>query len=298
MQNSLLFTIIILNWNNYQETEEAIESCLKLTYKNKKIIVLDNASSDGSARKLFDKFPSLIHIQTGDNLGYAGGNNYGINKAMDLKSDFIMVLNNDTLIQNSDFIENSISVFQLSDDIGIIGPVILDKETKKRIDKHQNSFFEKVLESEIDSIKYNINGDKYKNVNRICGCGIIFSKKSLELCKGFDESFFMYTEEQDLCYRVKKANKFILKIEDKQIAVILRKNENKKSKPYIWYYITRNYFYLIKKHHSGFKKYFLYGLSFISALKKIFFLGDNKSRLAILDAFKDFIKNFKGKKHE
>ncbi len=290
-----MFTIIILNWNNQKETKQAIESCLKLSYKDKKIIIVDNASSDGSDKKLKQEFPDLLHIQTGANLGYTGGNNVGIKKAMELNSDYIMILNNDTLVGNSDFIENIIDVFNLSKDIGIVGPVILDKDTNKRLDKHENSYFLNNLEAHVTNIRYNIDNHKFKNVNRICGCGIVFSKNSLEICKGFDESFFMYAEEQDICYRIKETGKFILKIEDENIAKIFRKNEYKEDKPYIWYYITRNYFYLIKKHFNGPKRYNLYILSFLSMVKKILFVNHIDTKKAIIKGFIDFISNKKGK---
>jgi GT2 family glycosyltransferase len=290
-----LFTIIILNWNNYKETKQAIKSCLKLSYKNKKIIVVDNASSDASYEKLKNEFLELIHIQTGANLGYTGGNNVGIKKALELNSDYIMILNNDTIIGNSNFIENIINIFQLSKDIGIVGPVVLDKNTKERLDKHKNSYFENALEAHIDNVRYEIDNYKFKNVNRICGCGIIFSKDSLEIAKGFDESFFMYAEEQDICYRIKETGKFILKIEDENIAKIFRKNEYKENKPYIWYYITRNYFYLIQKHFNGIKRYKLYILSFLSMIKKIVFVKHIDSKKAILKGFMDFLRNKKGK---
>jgi GT2 family glycosyltransferase len=292
---NLRFSIIILNWNNYKETKEAVESCLKLSYKNKKIIIVDNASVDNSHMQLKEDYPNLIHIQTGDNLGYTGGNNVGIKKAIDLKSDFIMILNNDTLIVNYDFIENIIKIFSLSEEIGVVGPVILDRETNERIDNHKNGFFEKAIESDINNMQFVSSDTGFKGTNRVCGCGIIFSRETLEELGGFDESFFMYVEEQDICYRVKRNKKFILKIEDKNIATLLRKNEYKEDKAYIWYYITRNYFYLIKNNFRGLRRMYLYFLSFLSMLKRIFFVRSKNTRIAMIKGFFDFIKNKRGR---
>lgn len=289
------FTIIILNWNNYKETKEAIDSCLKLTYPNKKIIVVDNASNDDSDIKLKENYPKLIHLQTRDNLGYTGGNNFGIKKAMELQSDYIMILNNDTVIKNQNFIENILEIFNLSKDVGIIGPVILDKETNKGIDKYQNSFFLNLLESHVNNKQLLLSDNNLKNVNRVCGCAIIFSRDVLEKCIGFDESFFMYAEEMDICYRAKLSGKYVIKIEDERIATVMRKNEIKIEKGYIWYYMTRNYFYLIQKHHSGTRKFFLYCLNIVSSLLKIIRFKRFLVFRSVYLAFIDFLNEKKGR---
>lgn len=92
---------VILNYNNSQDTVECIESVQKIDYKNFEIILIDNDSTDDSVDILSSKFPEITLIQTGINLGYAGGNNVGIKKAIDSKADYICVLNNDVVVDTN-----------------------------------------------------------------------------------------------------------------------------------------------------------------------------------------------------
>ena len=76
--------IIILNWNNLQDTVECLESLKKLDYQNFEIVLVDNASTDGSVQVLEKRDPGIILLKNERNLGYAVGNNKGIEKAMKL----------------------------------------------------------------------------------------------------------------------------------------------------------------------------------------------------------------------
>ena len=82
--------IILLNWNNSDYTIDCIKSLKKTTYPNKKIIVVDNASSDNSVTKIHSHFPNIDVIVNSKNLGFTGGNNVGIKRALKEKFDFIM----------------------------------------------------------------------------------------------------------------------------------------------------------------------------------------------------------------
>ncbi|KKQ42911.1 MAG: hypothetical protein US61_C0019G0011, partial [Parcubacteria group bacterium GW2011_GWE2_37_8] len=94
--------IIIVNWNNAKDTVDCIESIKKIIYRNYKIFLIDNGSGDGS----FVKFQSLYAgisgieiLRLNDNLGFSGGNNIGIKKALDEKFDYVLLLNNDTTVE-------------------------------------------------------------------------------------------------------------------------------------------------------------------------------------------------------
>ena len=93
-----LAVIIILNWNGWEDTVACIESCRNLNYADFRIVVVDNGSSDGSVKHLRERFPGLDMVQTGQNLGFAGGNNAGIRFALELGAEYIWLLNNDTIV--------------------------------------------------------------------------------------------------------------------------------------------------------------------------------------------------------
>jgi hypothetical protein len=90
--------IILLNWNSYDHTNECLESLNRCTYKNFKTIVVDNASTDDSLEKLKNKFNDVIFLTSDSNRGFAGGCNIGILYALHKEFNYIMLLNNDTIV--------------------------------------------------------------------------------------------------------------------------------------------------------------------------------------------------------
>src|SRR5688572_12881755 len=92
--------IIVLNWNAWAVTEKALESLNCLRYPNHEVILVDNGSSCPKPADFLDKFPNLIFVQTGANLGYTGGNNAGIRVALKRHASYVLILNNDVLVKD------------------------------------------------------------------------------------------------------------------------------------------------------------------------------------------------------
>ena len=91
-------TVVVLNWNNLPDTIECLESLRAVTYPALRLLVVDNGSTDGSEAALRARFPGLELLQTGENLGFAGGNNAGIRRALEGGADHVLLLNNDTTV--------------------------------------------------------------------------------------------------------------------------------------------------------------------------------------------------------
>ena len=91
-------TAVVLNWCNYDDTVDCLDSLLNCEYKNLDILLVDNGSVDDSFERLNTSFPQIQFLQTGENIGYAGGNNRGIEKALHRDIDYVLVLNNDTIL--------------------------------------------------------------------------------------------------------------------------------------------------------------------------------------------------------
>src|SRR4051812_1606009 len=92
-------SVIILNWNGKNDTLACLESLQQTTGPAFNIVVVDNGSSDDSVTAIRDRFPQIALLQTGENLGYAGGNNVGIEYALAQKADLLLLLNNDTIVE-------------------------------------------------------------------------------------------------------------------------------------------------------------------------------------------------------
>ena len=90
--------IVILNWNGKADTIECVASASAINYPNYEIVVVDNSSTDDSVGAITKQYPDIDLLQTGSNLGYAGGNNVGIRWALDHDADYVLLLNNDTIV--------------------------------------------------------------------------------------------------------------------------------------------------------------------------------------------------------
>lgn len=90
--------IIVLNWNNYEDTAECLKSIEKVKYPNYQVIVADNGSTDGSGKRLESEFDWCTFLFIDENLGFSGGNNVAISHALENNYDYVLLLNNDTIV--------------------------------------------------------------------------------------------------------------------------------------------------------------------------------------------------------
>src|SRR5437870_10835814 len=97
-------SVILIHLNQEADTRECILSLQHITRQNVELIVVDNGSTDGSVDHLQGQFPSVRFVQTGENLGFAGGNNIGIDNALQSGADYVALLNNDTVV-DKDFLD-------------------------------------------------------------------------------------------------------------------------------------------------------------------------------------------------
>lgn len=129
------FTFILLNYNNFIDTNECITSLLNnISYKKYYIIVVDNCSVDKSNKlleKKYNKLENIIILNNNDNLGFSKGNNIGfIYAKYELKSDFICLLNNDTIVNQKNFIDLIIEKYN-NYKFGVLGPDIISTQNNE-----------------------------------------------------------------------------------------------------------------------------------------------------------------------
>lgn len=115
--------IIIVNWNGYSFTQSCLRSLQAGTFSDFHIILVDNASSDGSVEKLKEEFGQATYLVNEKNLGFTGGNNVGIQHALQQGFQYIMLLNNDTEVE-PDFLEHLYQQLESDPQIGAVQPLM------------------------------------------------------------------------------------------------------------------------------------------------------------------------------
>ena len=131
-ENNPSVALILLNWNNSAETLQCLESLKQVVYGSLSIIVVDNGSSDDSLLKLEryrEELPLTI-LKNKDNLGFAAGNNTGIQYALTKGAQYILLLNNDTTVA-PDFLPELVKDLEEHKDVGIVGPAIYFSQSPK-----------------------------------------------------------------------------------------------------------------------------------------------------------------------
>ena len=205
MSEPLVF-IILVNWNGKKVTLECLESLAKISYRNSRIVVVDNASSDGSVGAIQEQHPEVILLEQQRNLRFAGGNNAGMRYALDHGADQVCLLNNDTTV-DSEFLTHLVSRIQSDKKIGIATPKIYYHDEPNRIWFAGASISMWTGTMKHIGIREEDHGqyDESKEIDYATGCCILTRREVIEKVGGLDESFFMYTEDADWCMRVRRA---------------------------------------------------------------------------------------------
>ena len=201
-------SVIIINYNTKKLTSSCVKS-VKKYLKNSQIILVDNASTDGS-KDFFSKDKNIEYIYNQNNLGFSKANNIG---ALAANSDLLLFLNSDTQI--FDYNINQAVDYYTNNNIGILAPKLLntDSSTQPSCFKEQsitNALKEYVFKQKFSFSKYFPETKKPLEVENVVGAAILISKKIFNLCDKWNEKYFMYFEDFDLCRKVKKLNKKII----------------------------------------------------------------------------------------
>jgi len=195
--------IVILNHNGKLLAERCLQSVMNSRYANKEVILVDNASTDGSVEYLRGIFPEVRILENVENLGVAGGRNRGFREAARSDTDYILSLDNDARI-DSHFIEELLTVAESDERIGVVGPKAYSDDDSGTIQcaggcitYTQNVCAQRGL-GQIDHGQY----DRLEDVEYFPGFGFMARQEVFESLMFLDETFYGYGhEDTDFCVR-------------------------------------------------------------------------------------------------
>lgn len=244
--------IVVLNYNGWENTLKCIESLKRSRkyFKEVEIIVVDNNSTDGSQTHLA-KLGDVSLILNNENLGYSGGNNIGIKSALTSKCDYVLIINNDTYIDEL-FLKN---IFKSKERDAISSPKIYfapgfefhkDRYLKTDLGKviwyaggqidWSNIIGMHIGVDEVDAGQFN----EKKKIDFATGACMLVKKEVFEKIGMFDEKYFLYLEDMDFCVRAKKAGFGITFIPQAKVWHINAASSGGSGSRLQDYYITRN----------------------------------------------------------
>jgi GT2 family glycosyltransferase len=255
--SSARVTAVILNTNRREDTLACLASLAASTYPALDVIVLDNASTDGSVDAIGAAFPQVRVIGLTENLGYAGNNNVGIQAALDGGADWVFVLNEDTVMA-PDCIEALVAAGQQSPRIGMAGPRIYHYEPPTMIQSAGGYLTGAWKSGHLRANEYEDEAAVGAGVQAagasqapylvewITGCAMLVRRSAIEQVGMIDARFFYYWEETDWCRRVGQAGWQIVHV---PAAKLWHKGvqPNYQPSPSVTYYNTRNRFLFMSK---------------------------------------------------
>ncbi|OUM90033.1 glycosyltransferase family 2 protein [Parageobacillus thermoglucosidasius] len=302
--------IIVINYNGYDDTVECIESLIKLRYPNRKIYIVDNCSPDLSGKRL-KKYVSQIEnveidfIQSNINLGFSGGNNLAIKKAINQDGmDFIWLVNNDAIV-DKDSLTYLVDAMKSDKSLGMVSSRIYYYNSNKwwfiggYIDKWGN-IGQITNENEVN---VNLN-DKYYETDYITGCSLLARTKMIREIGLLNEDFFMYFEDTEWCVRAKKNGWKIgcapNSIMWHKVSASTNSQLNNPS-PLKQYYQLRNHLYMIQYLFPKNKRFIPYLIRVYRMIRRcggILFRSYETDKVlklkSVWDAFVDFLNGKKG----
>jgi len=216
MEKKPKLSIIIPTWNTADITLKCIKTIYKFLLPNIfEIIIVDNGSTDDTSQKL-SQLKNIKYIRNSTNLGFSRANNIGAKQAT---GQYFLFLNSDMELIDSSLLK-MIDYLDSHPNIGLIGPQFLDSNgtIQGSITPPQtplNAFKEYVLNIKNSYTKYFLN--KTTSVNAISGGAILIDKNLFNKIGGWDERYFFYYEDLELCRQVKKLNKDIVYFPECQV---------------------------------------------------------------------------------
>lgn len=196
--------IVILNWNGAKDTIPCIESIQKIDLSTYELIIVDNGSTDDSVTILKTTFPSLTLLEIKENCGYAGGVNVGIQHALTQGAQWILLLNNDTLVDPL-FLSAFSKKIEEDPKVGIIGGWPIRFYEPDKLDHLGGIWDENKGKFALVGLGEKLDFQFEGKLDYICGCSSLIRREVFEAVGLFEPAFFCYWEEADFCMRAKQA---------------------------------------------------------------------------------------------
>ncbi|MDD2828059.1 MAG: glycosyltransferase family 2 protein [Sulfuricurvum sp.] len=295
--------IIVLNYNNSYDTIECAESVLKNGYQNFQLLLIDNASTDNSLHEiclwaesygylLINESDSkqssnkITIINNNQNYGFAGGNATGVRYALNNSADYVLLLNNDTIVEPK-FIEPLLNVYHYEEKAGIVGGIIRYADEPNRIwfSGGKIGWYREAIHST------DLFSNPYRESPFISGCLMMIPTTLIQKFGFMDERFFLYVEDSDYCTTLRENGYQNFVARESIIYHKIGRSTGGDFAPFSYYYGTRNRLLYHYKHKK--KIGFFFFLTFFIGIKFIrTLLFSIQGRIATRDAMFRGVRDF------
>jgi GT2 family glycosyltransferase len=241
---------VVLNWNLPKDTQRCVLSLCNSDYPNLRVLVVDNGSDADLYAELRAALPADVEfVRSEMNLGFAGGNNLGFHYALEHGADYVLVVNNDTVVDPR-MVSQLVAAAAAQPDVGLVGPVIYYLQPPDRIWFAGYRFSHGIyvlrrglhLAPPVQPVE---------DVDFVSGCGVLIRRSVLEKVGLFSDEYFMYYEDLDLCFRVKAAGMRIVCVTDARMWHAVSTSTGGVDSPLKQYYQVKSSLIFYRRHTRG-----------------------------------------------
>jgi GT2 family glycosyltransferase len=250
VNRSPLVVVVVLTWNGRDDTLACLAALARSEHAPLRVVVVDNGSSDGTVDAVRAAHPEVELLRSETNLGFAGGNNLGLERALSLGADHVLVLNNDVEISRGAIATLADAADRLPQ-AGAINPTILFAEPPDhvwfagaRFDPRRGYNGRQRGYGQPDDPAFTAPAE----TDRACGAALLVPRGVLEEIGGFDESLFLYSEDTDWSLRARAAGYRLYVVPDARVVHRVSASTGGESSPATLYYGFRNTLVVSERH--------------------------------------------------
>ncbi|MBU3547852.1 glycosyltransferase family 2 protein [Polynucleobacter sp. P1-05-14] len=274
-EKARLVGIVLLNWNGWKDTIKCLNSLRNLDYASRLIIVVDNDSSDDSCSRIESAYPGVKLLHSSVNLGFGGGCNIGIRYALSQGADCIWLLNNDTVVAPT-ALSALVNHMNWDPCIGAVGSVLFYMNNSNQIQAWGGGYVNFLT----GQSRHCFTPADPKSLDYLTAASILLRKEAIDSVGIFDEkSFFMYWEDVDLCYRLRKAG-WKLDVAPNSKVLHVESGSLGKKNPKLYRYFSFSIVNFFRRHARY--PFFPIGIGVGGKVVKLALSGDLRSAFAVL----------------
>lgn len=240
--------VSVLSYNSPETTIETLRSLKRQSYRDYHLLLVDNASDDGTLEQAAREFPELDIRQMPENFGYTGGNNFALQLARSENYDCLLISNHDVEVEPR-AVEYLVETALSHPEAGAVGGIELNAQTGQERASAGGDYGKWFSRLAWKSSPFTKGEEKWREVFCVHGAFLLLTRKAIEGGVRMDENLFMYFDEVDLGFQLQK--KGLRALVDRRV-IFRHKREPGEFTPRIGYLMQRNRLYLVRKHGRWF----------------------------------------------